>query len=118
MPTDAGSEPEPSRSFRDRPLGRILILLAVLALAFVAVKSCASRDTEIDSDEALAIAREEVDYAPDRVMVRFTPRGFDSRPFWSVSLSTLDEDGLPEEITVVLVNARTGEVEQVQHGQR
>jgi hypothetical protein len=51
-------------------------------------------------------------------MVRFTPRGFDSRPFWSVSLSMLDDDGRLEQVTVVLVDARTGDVEQVQRGRR
>jgi hypothetical protein len=118
LPTDAGSEPAPSRPFRDRPVGRILILLLVLAVAFVAAKSCASRDTEIDSDEAIEIARQEIDYEPERVMVRFTPRGIESRPYWSVSLSVLDDDGRPEEVTVVLVDARTGDVEQIQRGNR
>jgi hypothetical protein len=118
LPSDAGSEPAPSRPLRDRPIVRVLVLLVVLALAFVATKSCASRDTNVDSDEAIEIARQEIDYEPERVMVRFTPRGFDSRPFWSVSLSKLDDDGRLEQVTVVLVNARTGDVEQVQRGRR
>jgi hypothetical protein len=113
LPTDAGSEPAPRRTLRDRPLGRILLLVAVLVVAFVASKSCASRDTEVESDEAVEIAREEVDYEPDRVMVRFTPRGIDSTPHWAVSLSVVDADGNPERITVVLVDARTGEVVEV-----
>jgi hypothetical protein len=113
MPTAAGSEPAPSRPFRDRPLGRIVILAVVLAIAFVAAKSCASRDTEVGQDEAIEIARSEVDFEPERTMVRFTPRGVDSRPFWAVSFSLLDADGQPERITVVLVNARTGEIEEI-----
>lgn len=114
MPTDAGSEPAPSRrDLRDRPLGRILILLLVLAVAFVAARSCASRDTEIDADRAVEIATEEVDYEPERIMVRFTPRGAQSRPYWSVSLSTLDAAGNVEQVTVVLVNAQSGEVEDI-----
>jgi hypothetical protein len=113
LPTDAGSEPAPRRDLRDRPVGRILILLAVLAVAFVAVKSCASRDTEVDSAEAVEIAREEVDYEPERVMVRFTPRGIDSRPHWAVSLSVVDAAGNAERVTVVLVDARTGQVVEI-----
>jgi hypothetical protein len=89
------------------------MLVAVLVLAVVAAKSCASRDTEVSSDEAVEIAREEIDYAPDRVMVRFTPRGVNSRPYWAVSLSTVDAAGNLELVTVVLVNARTGDVEQI-----
>lgn len=89
------------------------MLVVVLLLAIVAAKSCASRDTEVSSDEAIEIARDEIDYAPDRVMVRFTPRGVDSRPYWAVSLSTLDTAGNFERVTVVLVNARTGDVEEI-----
>jgi hypothetical protein len=113
LPTNAGSEPAPSRGLRDRPLGRILLLLAVLVVAFVASRSCASRDTEVDSDEAVEIAREEVDYEPERVMVRFTPRGIDSRPHWAVSFSVVDAAGNAERVTVVLVDARTGDVVEV-----
>lgn len=94
------------------------MLLVVLAVAFVAAKSCASRDTEVDSDEAIAIARDEIDFEPDRVMVRFTPRGIESRPFWAVSLSTLDAYGQPDRVTVVLVDARTGEIEQIRDAGR
>jgi hypothetical protein len=112
-PTDAGSEPAPSRDLRDRPLGRILLLVVVLAVAFVALKSCASRDTEVESDEAVEIAREQVDYEPDRVMVRFTPRGIDSVPHWAVSLTVTDDAGNLEQVTVVVVDARNGEVVEI-----
>lgn len=88
-------------------------MVAVLVLAFVALKSCASRDTELESEDAIEIAREEVDWEPDRVLVRFIPRGVQSRPYWAVSLSTLDADGNVEQLAVVLVNARTGAVENV-----
>lgn len=77
------------------------------------MKSCASRDTEIDSDEAIEIAREEVEWEPERVLVRFIPRGVQSRPYWAVSLSILDDAGNVEQLAVVLVNARSGEVEEV-----
>ncbi|MGH3035275.1 MAG: hypothetical protein ACRDON_12090, partial [Gaiellaceae bacterium] len=85
----------------------------MLLLAFLASRSCASRDTEVDHDEAVEIAKEEVDFVPERVVVRFVPRGLESRPYWAVSLSTLDEEGNFERIVVVLVNGRTGEVEEV-----
>lgn len=86
----------------------------MLLLAFVASKSCASRDTEVDKDDAIAIARGEIDYEPERVVVRFVPRGIQSRPYWAVSLSTLDAFGNPQRVTVVLVNARTGDVEGIE----
>jgi hypothetical protein len=119
MPTDAvGSKPEPSRPFRDRPLGRIVILLVVLAIALLAARTCASRDSDISQDEAIEIAAQEIDFEPDRTMVRFTPRGVESRPFWAVSFSVLDANDQPERITVVLVNAVTGEVEEIRRQDR
>jgi hypothetical protein len=119
MPTDAdGSKLEPSRPFRDRPLGRIVILLVVLAVAFFALQTCASRDSDISQEEAIEIARQEVDFEPERTMVRFLPRGADSRPFWAVSFSLLDAAGNPERITVVVVDSTTGEIEEIRRQDR
>jgi hypothetical protein len=112
--TDAGSER--GRSLRDRPLFRVAALALVLLLAFLASRSCASRDTEISQDEAVEIAREEIDYEPDRVGVRFLPQGFQSRPTWAVSLSTVGEDGELTRITVVVVDGETGEILEVREG--
>ena len=109
--TDAGTER--GRSIRDRPLFRVAVLALVLLLAFLASRSCASRDTEISQDEAVEIARGEVDYEPDRVGVRFLPRGFQSRPSWAISLSTVGEDGELTRITVVVVDGTTGEIVEV-----
>ena len=89
------------------------MLVVVLAVAFVASKSCASRDTEVESEEAVEIAREQVDFEPDRVMVRFTPRGIDSTPHWAVSLSVEDDAGNLEQVTVVVVDARNGEIVEI-----
>jgi hypothetical protein len=111
-PTDTGS----ARGLRDRPLGKVALLLAVLLLAFLASRSCASRDKEVSQDEAVEIAREEVDFEPDRVGVRFVPRGIPSQPFWAVSLSTEDTEGRLERVTVVVVDARTGEIEEIRQG--
>ena len=118
MPTDAGTEPAPSRPFRDRPLGRIVILLVVLAVALFALKTCASRDSDISQEEAIEIAEREIDFESQRTMVRFLPRGVDSRPFWAVSLSELDADGNPERIVVVVVDATTGDVEEIRRQER
>jgi hypothetical protein len=112
--TDAGSERE--RSLRDRPLFRIAALLLVLLVAFLASKSCASRDTEVSREEAVEIARDEIDYEPDEVGVRFLPQGFQSRPSWAVSLSTVDGEGEPTRVTVVVVDGETGEIMEVRRG--
>ena len=109
MPTNA----EEARALRDRPLGRALILLAVLVAAVLVARSCASRDTEVTKEEATEIARRETDYRPERVMTRFIPRGVKSHPSWAVSLSTVDSAGELDRITVVVVDGRTGEVLEI-----
>jgi hypothetical protein len=113
LPTDAGAEPEPKRDLRDRPLVRVAMIVGILLIAVVAAKTCASRDTEVTSEEATEIAREVVDFEPDQVMVRFIPQGAQSRPFWAVSLSTVAADGGLENVTVVVVNAETGEIDEI-----
>jgi hypothetical protein len=106
--TDAGS----ARAFRDRPAGRLMIILAVLLVAIIASRSCASRDTEVTKEEAIVIAKGEIDFEPDAVQVRFFPRGIQSRPFWGVSLYTGMRQR-PTECRIVQINANTGRVAQV-----
>jgi hypothetical protein len=104
-PTDAGT----GRAFRDRPLGRAAILVAVLVVALLVARSCASRNTEITKEEAIVIAKGEIDFEPDAVQVRFFPRGVQSRPFWGVSLYTGTRQQ-PTECRIVQIDANTGRV--------
>jgi hypothetical protein len=46
----------------------------------------------------------------------FIPQGFQSRPTWAVSLSTVGEDGELTRITVVVVDGETGEILEVREG--
>lgn len=89
------------------------MLVGVLLIAVVAAKTCASRDTEVSSDEATEIAREVIDFEPDQVMVRFIPKGAQSRPYWAVSFSTVAADGTLDDVTVVVVSAETGEIDEI-----
>jgi hypothetical protein len=84
------------------------MLVAVLLLAFFATKTCASRDMEIDQDEAVEIARDEVDFVPEKVLVRFVQQGLDARPSWAVSLSTENAAGVRQDCATVLVDGETG----------
>jgi hypothetical protein len=109
LSTDAGTELEPRKTLRDRPLGRIAIVLAVFVLAFFATKTCAARGDEVSFEEAEAIARGEVDFEPEKVVVRGVQRGLDAHLFWAVSLSTTNAAGFREDCATVLVDAETGE---------
>jgi hypothetical protein len=85
------------------------MLLAVLLLAFIALQTCASRDAEIDFEEAEAIARDEIDFEPEKVHVGPVPRGVEL--FWGVSLWTENDAGIRERCATVLVDRDTGEAQ-------
>ena len=87
------------------------MLLAVFLVAFVALKTCASHEDEISFEEAEAIAREQVDFEPTKVLVRGVQRGLDAQLFWAVSLSTENAAGVRVECATVLVDAKTGETQ-------
>jgi hypothetical protein len=84
----------------------------VFLLAFLALKTCASHDEEVSYQEAEQIARDEVDFEPDKVLVRGVQRGLDAHLFWAVSLSTQNAAGVREECATVLVDAESGETQK------
>jgi hypothetical protein len=88
-----------------------VLLLAVLALAFVFAKTCAAKDDQVSYEEAEAIAREKIEFQPDKVLVRGINRGLESKLFWAVSLSTTNSAGIRVDCATVLVDAATGEAE-------
>jgi hypothetical protein len=99
-----------ARDLRDRPLFRIAILLGVLLLAFVVLKSCSRQQNEVSQDEAVAIARMEIDFTPDKYVVRYLPQGIPPVYYWAVNFYETGEKGQITHTEVVLVNATTGEV--------
>lgn len=101
----------PTRDVRDRPLFRIAALAIVLLAAFLATKSCARKDQKVSQTEAIAIAKRQVDFTPDKVQIRYLPQGIPPVYYWAVSLYTL-QNGQPRRVQVVLVNATTGAVQR------
>jgi hypothetical protein len=83
----------------------------VLLLAFLVTKTCAARGDEISFDEAEAIARDQVDFEPETVLVRGVQRGLEAHLYWAVSLSTTNAAGIREDCATVLVDSETGSAE-------
>jgi len=100
------------RGLRDRPLGRVAILVAVLVAALLVSRGCGSSG-DVDKDRAVAIALQQVDFTPECKQVRYVRRGIQARGFWAVSLWTLDDEGEFDRVSVVLVDAQTGAVGDV-----
>ena len=101
------------RALRHGALGKAALLAAVLLAALVSSRSCGSSETAVPHREAIEIAKDEVDYEPDRAVVRLLKRGLGSDEYWVVSLSTYDSSGGLDRSTVVIVDAQTGEVDEV-----
>ena len=112
-----GKPPTPSRDLRDSAWFKVAALLAVLAAALLATRSCA-RDDRIDQNEAIEIAKREIDFVPDDAQVRYVQRGIPPQGFWAVSLYTVDARGEPKRVRVLLVNAETGDVSEAAARQR
>jgi hypothetical protein len=63
-------------------------MLAVLLLfAFLVAKTCGSSEPDVSSEEAVEIARGEIDFEAPRFQIRNLPSGFEGRR-WVVDLYT------------------------------
>ncbi len=67
---------------------------------------------EITREESVEIAREHIDFDPEKAEARLFRQGFRLFPVWGVSFSIPDADDPSEfaRLTTVEVDARTGEV--------
>jgi hypothetical protein len=89
----------------------------VLALAFVASRSCQQGQVRITKEQAIATAERQIPFDPTRTQVRLLRQGLSSKPFWVVSLSIPRGDDLDtqdfRQLAVVKVDANTGKVAEV-----
>jgi hypothetical protein len=92
----------------------VAVIAAVLVLAFVVSQTCQKSSIRFDKNQAIAKAKQQVDFTPKRTQVRFLRQGIESRPFWIVSLSTPGKrEGTFSELAVVRIDANTGKVADV-----
>jgi hypothetical protein len=110
--TDGGSSTARSagRDLRDSWIFRVAVLVVVLVAAFGLSRGCASAGRNISSDEAVEIARNSTEPQRDKHYVRFVQQGIPPHPFWAVSLYDVDDRGRRTNITVVLIDATTGDI--------
>ena len=101
------TDTERSRDLRDRPLGRLALVVAVLAVALLSTRACQSSDN-VSSEQAIELARAEATFAPERTQVRLVQRGIPPRDYWAVSLYTVGATGAPAKVEVFLVDRATG----------
>lgn len=100
------------RALRLRVQPRFILLLLILPVAFVAERA-ASHGAPITQQQATKIARAQIDYKTDGTNVRFVRRGLPPKPYWAVSLWQQTTTGARTNVTVVLIDAGDGSVQQV-----
>lgn len=86
----------------------------MLAAAFVVAQTCQQSQIRVSKEQAIATAREEVDFTPRRTQIRLLRQGVQSKPFWIVSLSVPGErQDTFRRLTTVRIDANTGKVAEV-----
>lgn len=93
---------------------RVGVIVAVLVLAFVVAQTCQKSSIRLDKNQAVARAKDQVDFTPKQTQVRLLRQGVPSKPFWIVSLSRPGKaEGTFSALAVVRIDANTGKVETV-----
>lgn len=94
---------------------RVAVIVAVLVVAFVVAQTCQKSQVRLDKNQAIAKAKGEVDFTPQRTQIRLLQQGINAKPFWVVSLSRPGKaEGTFSALAVVRINANTGKVASVQ----
>jgi hypothetical protein len=93
---------------------RVGVIVAVLVLAFVVAQTCQKSSIRLDKNQAIAKAKDQIDFTPKQTQVRLLRQGVPSKPFWIVSLSRPGKrEGTFSALAVVRIDANTGKVETV-----
>ena len=90
------------------------MIVAVLAVAFVAAQTCQQSQIRFTQEQAIARAKQQIDFRPQRTQIRLLRQGITSEPFWIVSLSTPGErEDTFRRLALVKIDANNGKVESV-----
>ena len=93
---------------------RVAVIVSVLALAFFAAQTCQKSQIRVDKDQAIATAKERIEFTPQRTQIRLLRQGITSKPYWIVSLSIPGEqEDTFSELALVKIDANNGKVDSV-----
>jgi hypothetical protein len=96
---------------------QLIVVVAVFVLALVVARTCQEARVRVEKDQAIAIAKREVDFVPRETQIRFLRQGIGREPFWFVSLGVpIDDrdDGGFSQLAVVKIDANTGKVDSIE----
>ena len=110
---DPPPEEPPKRPARLTRRG-VLAFLVLLGVTIFAAQSCQQSQIRFSKERAIATARPEAGFTPERTQVRLVRQGLNGRPYWAVSFS-IHGSGPDEfsKLTTVRVDANTGKIAAV-----
>jgi hypothetical protein len=89
----------------------LIAFLVLLAVTVVAAQSCQQSQVRVSKERAIATARPEARFVPERTQVRLVRQGLNARPYWAVSFSVPAQSGDGyAQLTTVRVDANTGKI--------
>jgi hypothetical protein len=100
-------------SARGFPRPRVLALIGLLVLTVLVANSCQRSQVRFNQQQAIALAREQVDFEPTQTQIRLLRQGIQSRPIWAVSLSVPTGPDQFDRLAVVRIDANKGKVVSV-----
>jgi hypothetical protein len=92
---------------------RVLAFIGLVVLLVVVANSCQNSQVRFNQQQAIQLARQQVDFEPTRTQVRLVRQGIQSRPIWAVSLSVPTGPDQFERLAVVQIDANKGKVVSV-----
>jgi hypothetical protein len=92
----------------------IAAVVVLFVATLLAAQSCQQSQVRVSQERAVATAREQAGFTPERTQIRLVRQGLTGHPFWAVSFSvpTKSGDGFAK-LTTVRIDANTGRVEAV-----
>jgi hypothetical protein len=109
LPTIAGT----ARTLRRRPAPGVVVLVLALVGAFLVSRGCQRTYVRISEEQAVALGERQLDFDPQGHNVRIVQRGVPPKRFWAVSYFIRNERGGFRKLTVLLIDANTGKVEEI-----
>jgi hypothetical protein len=88
-------------------------IVALFVLALGVSRSCQQAQVRVSQRQAVATARAQVDFTPQRTQVRLVRQGLAAHPYWAVSLSVPGANGSFRRLATVRVDGNTGKVAAV-----
>jgi uncharacterized membrane protein YkoI len=92
----------------------VFAIVALLALTAVAAQACQQSQVRLSEEQAIAKARPEAGFTPERTQIRLVRQGLTGRPYWAISFSVAAPSGDGySKLTTVRVDANTGKIESI-----